>query len=206
MKPVQTGKNYDTIVDRWTESRFDMSNGIEQHKRAISFLDSRGKALDVGCGCTGRFMDLLAAEGFEPEGLDVSAEMIALARERDPEYSLFHADICEFRLQEKYDFITAWDSIWHIPLEQQAGVVLKLIDALNPGGVIIFSFGGVDEPGEHTNDAMGLIMYYASLGTHGFFKLIHDSGCAIKHMEFDQRPELHAYLIAKKLPGAGSSG
>jgi hypothetical protein len=34
----------------------------------------------VGCGCTGRFIDLLLNEGFSPEGLDISTEMLSLAK------------------------------------------------------------------------------------------------------------------------------
>ncbi|GAB1261746.1 hypothetical protein [Aurantivibrio plasticivorans] len=46
MKPTDTGKAYDTITDRWASDRFDMHNGIDQHRRAIAFIDNRGYALD----------------------------------------------------------------------------------------------------------------------------------------------------------------
>ncbi len=31
---------------------------------AIAFVNNKGKALDIGCGCTGRFIDLLQSEDF----------------------------------------------------------------------------------------------------------------------------------------------
>jgi len=181
MNPSKTGKNYDSISDRWSDDRFDMKNGIDQHKRALIFAESRGRALDVGCGPTGRIMGLLQKEGFTPEGLDVSEKMITLARNRNPEWKFYHEDICSYQPREKYDFITAWDSVWHIPL------------------VMIFSFGGLDEPGDHTDDTMGPMMYYSSLGTNGFMQVLLDNGCAIKHLEFDQYPELHAYMVVQKI-------
>ena len=199
MNPAQIGKNYDTITDLWSDDRFNMKNGIDQHKRAISFVKSKGKALDVGCGRTGRIMDLLAKEGFKPEGLDISEKMIALARSRNPEWNFYQEDICSYPLSEKYDFITAWDSIWHIPLEEQVSVISKLASALNPNGVMIFSFGGVSEQGDHTDDAMGPMMYYSSLGTNGFIQVFLDNDCTIKHLEFDQYPELHTYIVAQKI-------
>lgn len=55
MKPQHIAKAYDHLVHLWQNNSFDMSNGIEQHKRAINFVDNRNRALDVGCGCTGRF-------------------------------------------------------------------------------------------------------------------------------------------------------
>ena len=82
-------------------------------------MKTRGNALDVGCGCNGRLIDLLRSEGFTVEGIDVSERMVALARRRDPDVQFYHADICEWNLPRKYDFITGWDSIWHVPLANQ---------------------------------------------------------------------------------------
>ena len=199
MKPVEIGKAYDQIVYLWTSEGFNRQNGIQQHKKAISFTQNRGHALDIGCGCTGRLIDLLASEGFEPEGVDVSEEMIRLARERNPEITFHHQDICDWDLPKGYDFITAWDSIWHIPLEQQEPVLTKIINGLNKDGIFIFSFGGGSGPGDHKNTFMGPEVYYSSLGTNGFLSLFMKLGCICRHLEYDQYPELHTYLIVQKV-------
>lgn len=198
MHPKEIGKAYDKITHLWESGDFDRRNGIEQHKRAMAFSENRGKALDVGCGCTGRFIDLLISEGFSPEGVDISEKMVHLARSRHPEVVFHHQDICKWDIQQKYDFITAWDSIWHIPLEQQENVLKKLVSSLNPGGMLIFSFGGTSEQGGHTDDFMGADVYYSTLGTSGFLKLFISLGCICRHLEYDQYPELHAYLIVQK--------
>jgi hypothetical protein len=101
-------------------------------------------------------------------------------------------------LSDKYDFITAWDSIWHIPLSKQEKVITKIIDSLNIGGIFIFSFGGTIDSVEHVNDYMGPEVYYSSLGINGFLKCFLDLGCIIRHLEVDQYPELHTYLIIEK--------
>jgi 2-polyprenyl-3-methyl-5-hydroxy-6-metoxy-1,4-benzoquinol methylase len=44
-------------------------------------------------------------------------------------------------LPRQYDFITGWDSIWHVPLAQQAFVLQKFCDGLKPDGVLIFTMG-----------------------------------------------------------------
>ncbi|MCP4573949.1 MAG: class I SAM-dependent methyltransferase [bacterium] len=44
---------------------------------------SGARAADFGCG-TGRTARLLKSLGFDPVGLDISAEMVAVARDRDP--------------------------------------------------------------------------------------------------------------------------
>jgi len=198
MDPQDTGKAYDQITHLWTSSEFKSENGIEQHKRAIAFVKNRGKALDVGCGCTGRFIDLLLKEGFSPEGVDVSTKMLELARSRHPELTFTQADICEWDIPGSYDFITAWDSIWHVPLDQLRNVVRKLVASLNSKGVLIFSSGGTDEEGFITDDAMGPKVYYSSLGIPGFLNLFAELGCVCRHLEYDQHPELHLYFIVQK--------
>lgn len=198
MKPSAIGKAYDQITHLWESDNFNRANGIDVHKRAIQFVENHGKALDVGCGCTGRFIDLLLDEGFAPQGVDVSEKMIALAKAKHPDIPFYHQDICQWEIPEKYDFITAWDSIWHIPLSEQKPVLTKLIAALNAGGVLLFSFGGTDKASEHTDDNMGPEVYYSTLGTNGFLQLFVELGCHCRHLENGQHPELHTYLIVQK--------
>jgi len=199
MKPTDIGKAYDQIIHLWDGDAFNRKNGIEQHERAISFVQHRGKALDVGCGCTGRFIDLLLSKGFAPEGVDISEKMIKLAQKRHPEIPFHIRDICEWDLPRQYDFITAWDSIWHIPLDQQEKVLTKLISGLNRNGVLLFSCGGTDDKSDHTDDCMGPEVYYSSLGINGFLGLFIRLGCICRHLEYDQYPALHAYFIVEKV-------
>ena len=81
-----------------TNDGFNRNNGIEQHERSIAFVKNRGYALDVGCGCTGRFIDLLLGKGFKTEGVDISQEMIKLAEKRHPEIKFYRQDICEWEI------------------------------------------------------------------------------------------------------------
>ncbi len=197
MTPKDIGQAYDQITYLWTRPEFNRNNGIAEHKQALSFLHNKETALDVGCGCTGRFIDLLISEGLTPEGVDVSKEMLNLAKQKHPDLVFHHQDICQWQPSKKYDFISAWDSIWHIPLTEQTQVIGKLVASLNSKGVFIFSFGGTDEPAEHCDDAMGVEVYYSSLGTNGFLQLIRQLGCQIKYLG-SEPIDLHCYLIVQK--------
>lgn len=198
MNPDEIGLAYDKITHLWDDKVFNVSNGIHQHERAIKFVERRGKALDVGCGRTGRFIELLLNEGFSPEGLDVSKEMLSLARQKHPAIHFHQEDICQWHSSEKYDFITAWDSIWHVPLDQQKNVLRRLVESLNTNGVLIFSFGGTLEENTHVDDFMGPQVYYSSLGVTGFLKLIISLDCVCRHLEFEDYPGTHAYCIVQK--------
>jgi predicted TPR repeat methyltransferase len=198
MKPEDIGKAYNQITHLWDRAEFDSNNGIEQHERAIAFVKNRRNALDIGCGSTGRIIDLLLDKGFKPEGVDISAEMIRLATIKHPDINFHYTNICEWELPETYDFISAWDSLWHIPLDQQTTVLTKLIENLNTDGVLLFSFGGLDEAAEHTDASMGPELYYSSLGVSGYLKLLMELDCTCRHFAYDQYPDLHAYLIVQK--------
>lgn len=64
MNPIDVGASYDQIADRWNGSEFDRSNGLALHGRALEFLKQGAVALDIGCGCSGRFIDLLLDRDF----------------------------------------------------------------------------------------------------------------------------------------------
>jgi len=197
MQPSEIAESYDSIADRWLEP-FLETNGIRQHEQALQFRPTGGVALDVGSGCSGRFIRLLESRGYRVEGLDVSARMIELAKTRNPDVLFHHADVCEWVPTRQYDFITAWDSIWHVPLERSESVLRKLCGALSPGGIFIWTTGGLDGPEEKRDSSMGPPVYYSVPGISETLQAIGEAGCVCRHLEYDQWPEKHLFLIAQK--------
>jgi predicted TPR repeat methyltransferase len=197
---------YDALAERWLDQGFNQQNGIAQHARALAFLARglEGWALHVGCGCNTRFNAAMRDHGLQIEGVDLSARMIALAREADPAVLLHHADVCEWQPERSYRFISAWDSIWHVRLEEQRPLMLKLMQALDAGGVFIFTAGGLDAPDAHVDASMGPEVHYSTLGIPGLLDVVREAGCVCKHLEFDQFPEKHLYLIVQR-PEASSA-
>lgn len=198
MDPIDTGRAYNEIAERWNSDAFYRENGIAQHERAIAFVTNRGRALDVGCGSSGRFIDLLLSSGFDVEGVDISERMIELARNRHPDTIFHHADICRWELPTRYDFISAWDSIWHVPLGENEKVLRKLLRGLAPGGICIFTTGARDAPEEKTDANMGPEVYFSVLGIPRTLEVLAECDCICRHLEYDQYPELHLYIIAQK--------
>ncbi len=197
MQPAEIAASYDSIAHQWLDPHLDQ-NGIRQHEQALRFRPTGGHALDVGAGCNGRFIRLLAHHGYEVEGLDVSAQMIELAKVRDPQVTFHHADVCDWSPARPYDFITAWDSIWHLPPGRSESVLKKLCGTLAPGGVLIWTTGGLDGPEEKRDSTMGPPMYYSVLGIPKTLQTIAEAGFICRHLEYDQLPEKHVFLIAQK--------
>lgn len=203
MTPRQTAEIYDKLAHHWNSDQFNRSNGIAQHERAIRFASNKRDAIDIGCGSSGRIIDLMISEGFEAEGLDISPEMIRLAKLRHPE-ALFHlADIRTWDFPKQYDLISAWDSIWHAPLADHEAILKKLCGGLRDGGILIFTSGGVDRPEDHTNPYLGQPLYHAALGIPRLLEIVSGQGCICRHLEYDQYPELHLYLIIQRAEQSG---
>ena len=199
MKPSETARNYDQIAYHWNGDKFNRNNGIAQHERALQFTERRGSAVDIGCGSSGRIIDWMLAKGFQTEGLDLSSEMIRLAKERHPDVLFHHADICTWEFPHQYDFISAWDSVWHAPLEEQESVLVKLCSGLNPEGVLIYTSGGLDKPGVVTNPFLGQPLYNAAIGIPRTLQIVDECGCICRHLEYDQYPGPHLYLVIQKV-------
>ena len=197
MSPEQVAADYDRIAHLW---RTVSSDGFAPVERAVGFVKRRGAALDVGCG-TGRLFGLLDKHGFCTDGIDVSPAMLALARDRHPDARLFHADVARWNLPRRYDLIVAWDSLWHVPLAAQEAVLTKLCRGLAAGGVFVFTTGGTDAPDERRNSDMGPPMYHATLGIPATLRVLAGAGCVCRHLEYDQHPEAHVYLIAQRPEG-----
>jgi SAM-dependent methyltransferase len=194
MTPEQVAESYDRIAHQWLEVS---TYGFAQVERAVAFVPNKGVALDVGCG-TGRLMGLVGKHGFRVDGVELSTAMIGLARQRHPAARLYHADICRWELPRSYDLIVAWDSVWHVPLAEQEAVLTKLCRGLTAGGVLVFTTGGTDTPDAKQDSFMGPPMYHATLGIPKTLRVLAEAGCVCRHLEYDQHPELHVYVIAQK--------
>lgn len=196
MEPTQLGKKYDKIAQWWRERHEQSSYGVSQFERAVGFTSGGKKALDIGCGTGGRFIRILENRGFSVTGLDVSKKMVMLASENHPEHKFIHQDICSWETDENFDFIVAWDSIFHLPLVMQKPVVTKLCRLLAKNGVLIYTFGNAQ--GEHTDHWRNDTFYYSSIGINENVKALISNGLSILHLELDQYPEKHVYTIATK--------
>jgi RimJ/RimL family protein N-acetyltransferase len=65
--------------------------------------------------------------------------------------------------------------------------------------VLVFTMGGTDGPSEKQGSCMGPPMYHATLGIPKALHVLAEAGCACRHLEYDQHPELHVYIVAQKL-------
>lgn len=73
----------------------------------------------------------------------------------DPAATVHHADLCTWQAPRTCRFVSTWDSIWHVCLEQQHDLLLKPLGLLEPGVVPIVTADGRHGPFDHADAIMG---------------------------------------------------
>ncbi len=95
-------------------------------------------------------------------GIDFSSEMIKIARTGVSEHTqLILADFLDYEFQDKFDGIIAFDSLFHLPLEQQKIAIQKVSSLLNKNGYFLFTAG--KNEGEINGEMFGSPFSYSSL-------------------------------------------
>jgi SAM-dependent methyltransferase len=197
MNPDETGENYNRIAEWWIKAQMKNSEyGMEYVRKAIKYTKEKSKVLDLGCGGTGRTIDEFIKHDFTVTGIDVSSEMIRLAKLRHPNVHFVRADFISWDIEESFDLIIAWDSIFHVPREQQEEATVKMCRLLNPGGILLFTAGPY--AGEASGKMEGVLFEYGTIGYRGYLDVIEKMKCKIILMEEDQYPEGHMVFICQK--------
>jgi SAM-dependent methyltransferase len=95
---------------------------------------------DVGCG-PGRVTTHLAGLGLAATGIDLSPEMIAMARRDHPELSFEVGSMLDLdRPDASLGGVLAWYSIIHVPDEQLPRAFAEFLRVLIPGGYLLTGF------------------------------------------------------------------
>lgn len=197
MSSINIGQTYDKIAAWWHDYHLNSDYGTAQLEKALTFAPESGDALDVGCGAGGRMIRDLEARNFNVTGIDASAEMIRLAKQNHPHVKLVHTDIRDWDTPETFDFIMAWDSLFHLPLKDQKPVLKKLCGLLRTDGIFMYTFGDADA-GEHIDTWREQRFPYSTIGITQNIKTLTDNGLSILHLELDQYPDKHVYIVAIK--------
>ena len=97
--------------------------------------------LDLGCG-TGSMTTEFARRGIEMTGVDISEDMLMVAREKSADMDILYLNqnMCDFELYGTVDFIVSGlDCINYITDKRDLLRVFKLVNNyLDPGGLFIF--------------------------------------------------------------------
>ena len=118
----------------------DLDYGAEAdrlHRLVESRAPGARSLLDVGCG-TGRHLVHLRAD-FEVEGLDISEDLLELARKRLPRVPLHRGDLRAFDLGRRFDVVTClFSAIGYAQTQDGLASAIRALAAhLSPGGLLL---------------------------------------------------------------------
>ncbi|GLW33996.1 class I SAM-dependent methyltransferase [Actinoplanes regularis] len=99
-----------------------------------------GPVLDAGCG-PGRLTGHLAGLGLNVSGLDLSPEMIAVARQAHPPLEFTVGSVLDLdRPDNSLGGVVAWYSLIHMPPEDLPRAFAEFYRVLAPGGHLVTAF------------------------------------------------------------------
>ncbi|GAA3571242.1 class I SAM-dependent methyltransferase [Microlunatus spumicola] len=92
---------------------------------------------DVGCG-TGRLEPYLAFVGLRPSGVDLSREMVRVARRDQPGFTFEVADLRHLPYADaSLPGVVCWYSLMYLPPDERPAALAELARVVRPGGHLV---------------------------------------------------------------------
>lgn len=141
--------NYDLIAPFYDIEHAQFDEDLDLY---LDFAKScMGPLLELACG-SGRLLLPLAREGYELSGVDTSADMLSLARQRLQDAGvasrckLVQQDICALHLEQQFCMaFIALGSFAHISTRKRQQQALAAVHAhLTPGAIFILDIANAD--------------------------------------------------------------
>ncbi len=149
-------------------------------------LRSGDRVLELGCGCGIPVTRALAAR-CSVIGVDLSRVQLGRARSALPSVDFLEADMCRLQFRDaSFAGITAFYSLIHVPLEEQAGLLLRLHGWLRPGGFLLATVGYQRWIGSEEDwcGVPGATMYWSHEGRETNRRWFQEAGFQLEREEF----------------------
>ena len=142
----EAGKHYDTIAKKYDELYFEDFSDKKFIDEFLSLLPENTKILDIGCG-SGQFTKYFSEKGFTTIGIDVSEEMLKIARKKVLNCEFKFMDMRELEFNnEEFDGLFVFYSLYHLSKKDVPLALKEFNRVLKPNGIIMLALQeGKDE-------------------------------------------------------------
>jgi SAM-dependent methyltransferase len=196
----------DTIVDLYERhaEEFDRDRGRSLQERAwldrfLTHVPLSGSVLDAGCGMGEPIARYILEAGRQVVGIDSSPSLIRKCRTRFPGGDWIVADMRQLALDRRFDGILAWDSFFHLGVDDQRAMFARFAAHANPGAPLMFTSG--PGYGEAIGNVWGEPLYHASLDSTEYRQLLLTNGFSVlSHLIEDPTCGKHTVWLAKFCP------
>ncbi|MBD3280282.1 methyltransferase domain-containing protein [Candidatus Dojkabacteria bacterium] len=189
---MQSNQNsYNKIANDFNDQRSKSKMNPYIEKFAEELPES-GHVLDIGCGSGVPNAKYLVQSDFNLVGIDPSEELIKLAEKNVPQAKFLNSGILKFETDQKFDGIIAWDSLFHLKLDEHEEAFKKITSLLKPIGYFLFTHGGSE--GEIESEMYNNEFYYSSPGPDKIKSMLQELGYEILEWDLNME-EGNGYLI-----------
>jgi SAM-dependent methyltransferase len=132
---------YRAFEESFRGSQTETRGKLEAYRPLLETLIQHrphARAIDLGCG-RGEFLDFLSGLGFEAEGVDLDAGMLAAARARGFDVRLADATTSLRALPDaSRDVVSGFHIVEHLSFQTLRDMTREALRVLAPGGVLIY--------------------------------------------------------------------
>ena len=201
------GEGYDRAAER--HAAWAQHIRVEERALYINVLLERlpedAAVLELGCG-NGIPVARALAERFAVTGVDLSARHVEMARRNVPNATFLQGDMTTLDFAaERFDAVTAFYSIIHVPREEQPGLLRNIARWLRPSGLFVAAMGYQSTEGDYEPDWLGVPMYFSHFDSPTNQRLVAEAGLELlaaneETADEDGTPVTFLWVVAQKPP------
>ena len=175
-------------------------------------LGDGASVLDVGCG-TGVPIARVLAERYRVTGVDVSGEMVRLARRNVPDGEFVCSDVMSVDFEAGGSVgVVALYSIFHHPREAHGDLFRRIWGWLSPGGLLLCTLSHRSDEAYTEDDFFGVTMYWSNYGLSESLETLSEVGFEILKVssisagwadEVEAAKEDHPLVLTRRVGGEG---
>jgi len=165
---------YQRHARTWADNRSVEANEAPWLDRFLALLPGPASILDIGCGAAEPIARHFLLRGHNVTGIDSSAPLIDIARQRYPASRWLVGDMRALALGEVFDGLIAWDSFFHLTPDDQRPMFRLFRAHATPKAALMFTSG--PRHGEAIGTFEGEPLYHASLDPAEYRTLLDANG------------------------------
>ncbi len=129
-------KDYNTISKHFSETR---TKPWPEMKTFLGFLKPCNKILDIGCG-NGRFFKYIKDENYNYTGIDISDELIKIAKEKHPDGKFEAKNILDIKYENSFDAVCLFAMFHHLDTVENRKHAIKILHkSLKKDGILFIT-------------------------------------------------------------------
>ena len=189
-------KGYNKIAKAYYSHR-DLNKFNNELEKLVSLLPKDAHVLDLGCGAGIPTAKFLVKNGIRVTGIDLSDNMLGMARENVPDAKFIKMDINEIKFKENtFDGIISVYTLFHIPKQNHFLIFKKIFEILKPGGILLINTGVSESEG--MSNFFGVPMFWSNYNPKTTLDLIKKAGFSIISEDILQRGREYQYWVYGK--------